>query len=121
MHRLLRLPPPGGGARGGMGASPRCRRADARVREWALRPFAAGLLGGNPASNSMVAFVLLVLATVLYDGFLATPEGTQVERAVTGLSPVPAWLDPLAIRTVWLIGFWALFLGAYMEVCVLMR
>jgi len=96
------------------------RRADARVREWALRPFAAGLLGGNPASNSMVAFVLLVLATVLYDGFLATPEWTQVERAVTGLSPVPAWLDPLAIRTVGLIGFWALFLGAYMAVCVLM-
>jgi hypothetical protein len=96
------------------------RRAEPHAREWALRPFAAGLLGGDPASSSMVAFVLLVLATVLYDGFLATPEWTQVEGALSGLLPVPGWLDPLAIRTLGLVGFWALFLGAFVAICALM-
>jgi hypothetical protein len=96
------------------------RRADPHAREWALRPFAAGLLGGEATSNSMVAFVLLVLSTVLYDGFLATPEWTQLERPLSGFLPVPVWLDPLAIRTLGLIGFWALFLGAYVAICALM-
>ena len=96
------------------------RRADPQAREWALRPFAAGLLGGEAASNSMVAFVLLVLSTVLYDGFLVTPEWTQLETALSGLLPVPGWLDPLALRTLGLIGFWGLFLGAYVAICVLM-
>jgi len=96
------------------------RRADPHAREWALRPFAAGLLGSGPASKSMVAFVLLVLSTVLYDGFLVTPEWSQLERAVSGLLPVPGWLDPLALRTLGLIGFWGLFLGTYVAICALM-
>src|ERR1043166_9505428 len=96
------------------------RRADPPAREWALRPVGAGLLGSDPASNSMVAFVLLVLSSVLYDGFLATPEWTRLESAVSGLLPVPGWLDPLAIRTLGLIGFWALFLGAYLAICAFM-
>src|SRR5215471_4982553 len=36
----------------------------------AVRPFAAGLLANTPASASMVALVLLVLSSVLYDGLL---------------------------------------------------
>ncbi len=39
-------------------------------RGLALRPFGAGLLVNEPTSSSMVAFVLLVLSTVLYDGLL---------------------------------------------------
>src|SRR5262249_46583282 len=39
-----------------------------------LRPFGAGLIEGGSVSTSMMAFVLLLLATVLYDGALGTPE-----------------------------------------------
>src|SRR5262249_31732436 len=48
----------------------------------ALRPFGAGLLANEPASPSMVAFVLLVLASVLYDGLLTTPEWAELERSL---------------------------------------
>src|SRR5262249_851968 len=54
----------------------------------ALRPFAAGLLASTPASASMVAFVLLVLSTVLYDGLLTTPEWGRAEQQL--LRPLPA-------------------------------
>src|SRR5207302_2995908 len=64
----------------------------------ALRPFAAGLIEDALAAPSMVAFILLVLASVLYDGFLATPEWAAVE----------AWLPghPFVLRTLGLLAFW---------------
>jgi hypothetical protein len=40
--------------------------APARLR---LRPYGAGLLTDEPVSNSVAAFVLLMLATVTFDGF----------------------------------------------------
>src|SRR5947199_10075316 len=43
-------------------------------RQLWLRPFGAGLLDSRDVSTSMMAFVLLLLAAVLYDGALATPE-----------------------------------------------
>jgi hypothetical protein len=46
----------------------------------ALRSFGAGLLANAPASASQIAFVLLVLASVLYDGLLTTPEWAAAER-----------------------------------------
>jgi hypothetical protein len=53
----------------------------------ALRPFAAGLLEDAPASASMVAFVLLVLSSVLYDGLLTTPEWAKAELQLVDLMP----------------------------------
>ena len=53
----------------------------------ALRPFGAGLLANTPASASMIAFVLLVLASVLYDGLLTTPEWAEAERQLIDLMP----------------------------------
>ena len=58
--------------------------AGAAERQWALRPYAMGLLRNEPGSTSMVAFVLLVMAAVLFDGLLATPPGG---RSRTGSSP----------------------------------
>ena len=46
--------------------------ADARGR-WELRPPAVSLLVEKPVAPSLAAFVLLILATVPYDGFLETP------------------------------------------------
>jgi hypothetical protein len=71
-----------------------------------LRPFAAGLLASERASASMVAFIMLVLSSVLYDGLLTTPEWAEVERTL-------ATLPPLIIRSVGLIAIWAIFLAAY--------
>jgi hypothetical protein len=82
-------------------------------RGLALRPFGAGLLANEPASVSMVAFVLLVLSSVLYDGLLTTPEWAAVERGLVGLLPGSGDAASIIVRTVGLVAFWALFLGAY--------
>jgi hypothetical protein len=41
--------------------------------EWNLRPPAAGLLAGRPVSTSAAAFVIVMLATVTFDGVRETP------------------------------------------------
>ena len=52
-----------------------------------LRPFGAGLLANVPGSPSMVAFVLLVPSSVLYDGLLTTPEWAEAEQQLINLMP----------------------------------
>ncbi len=84
----------------------------------ALRPFGAGLLAREPASMSMVAFVLMALSSVLYDGVLSTSEWAVLESAATGLVP---GFGPTAIRTIGLAAFWALFLSAFIAICAAMR
>ena len=42
-------------------------------REWRLRPWGAGLLAGGPLSLSESAFLVLMLSTVTFDGFVETP------------------------------------------------
>jgi hypothetical protein len=88
-------------------------RAAPAQREWALRPFGAGLLERRPASPSMTAMVLLLLSVVLFDGFLATPEWSRLEAAVGG--------SQMAVRSLGLLAFWLLFVGAYLAVCAIMR
>lgn len=86
----------------------------------ALRPFGAGLLANEPASTSMVAFVLLVLSSVLYDGLLSTPEWAEVERQLLGVLPSLGEADSIIVRTIGLVAFWALFFGAYVAVSAVM-
>src|SRR5262249_52883401 len=80
-------------------------------RGLALRPFGAGLLTAAPTAPSMVAFVLLGLSSVLYDGVLTTPEWAEFERVLAPL------LGSIAVRTIGLLTFWAVFLVAYLAVC----
>ena len=61
---------------------------EARDGRLLLRPFGAGLLEAPPLSTSMMAFVLLLLATVLYDGLIGTGEWAMLERGCARL-PVP--------------------------------
>jgi hypothetical protein len=89
-------------------------------RGWALRPFAAGLLGEENIGPSLMGFVLLLLATVLYDGALGTPQWGAFEDAVAAYLPAGDF-SFLAIRTAGLIGFWLVFLGAFLAVSALMR
>jgi hypothetical protein len=82
-----------------------------------LRPFGAGLLDSRTVSTSMTGFVLLVLATVLYDGILGAPEWTPVEAALgVGLGIDSA----IALRTIGLAASWLIVLGAYLGASALM-
>jgi hypothetical protein len=82
-----------------------------------LRPLGAGLIESRPVSGSMVAFVLLLLASVLYDGLIGTGEWVLLESAVQARFP---GVGSLAIKTAGLIAFWLVFLGAYMAICAVM-
>jgi len=90
------------------------------ARGLALRPFGAGLLANAPASASMVAFVLLVLSSVLYDGLLTTPEWSEAEQRLIGLMPARGEPASIILRTVGLVAFWGVFLSAYLAVSAVM-
>jgi hypothetical protein len=96
------------------------RRAGPHRREWALRPFGAGLLDSRPASISMTALVLLILSTVLYDGVLGTPEWNDLETRLAAFIPNAGDVGSIAIRTLGLAAFWMLFFGAYLAVSAIM-
>ncbi len=90
-------------------------------REWRLRPPAAGLLNTDGMSNSMMALVVLMLATVSFDGFTETPLW-HILRA--GIYEGVIWVgrDALLVAdTIALIAAPALFLGVYYLFCILMR
>jgi hypothetical protein len=89
-------------------------------RGLALRPFGAGLLDNAPASASQIAFVLLVLASVLYDGLLTTPEWAEAERWMIALLPGLGETGPIIVKTAGLAAFWAVFLAAFLGVSAAM-
>jgi hypothetical protein len=88
---------------------------DVDHRALALRPLGAGLLETRPVSISATAFVLLLLATVLYDGVLGTPEWNNLERALAAYLPAGEF-GFMAVRTAGLVAFWLVFFGAYLAV-----
>ncbi|MDI4234724.1 hypothetical protein OZ411_18125 [Bradyrhizobium sp. Arg237L] len=85
-----------------------------------LRPFGAGLIGREQASPSMMALVLLLLSSVLYDGLIATPEWSVAEAALMARLSDVAELGPVALRSIGLVGFWLLFVSAYLIVSAIM-
>jgi hypothetical protein len=93
---------------------------DGRREKLVLRPFGAGLLENQDTSFSMTAFVLLMLSTVLYDGLLSTPEWSIVENAIGALFHNPGEFERLAVRSIGLVVFFLLFLGAYTLVAAMM-
>jgi hypothetical protein len=54
-------------------------------RELNLRPFAIGLGRNKPVSNDVLAFVVLLLATVTFDGFSATSAWVDFQTFVVNL------------------------------------
>jgi hypothetical protein len=90
------------------------RRAGVDQRQWNLRPFAAGLMRPEAASGSEMVFVLVLLATVTFDGFMATPLWVSLEKALCTLLPGPGTACLTIVRTLGLIAFPALFLGVYL-------
>jgi hypothetical protein len=89
------------------------RAAPAR-REWNIRPFAAGLLNTGDVTPSMVVFVLLLLSTVTFDGFTATPAWARLEGALyAALAPLGEARLTL-IGTLGLLAFPLLFVLVYL-------
>ena len=95
-----------------------------------LRPPAVGLLSQDPVSPSLMGFVVLILATVTFDGFRETPLWVDImDLALESktLHPVlfplhQAGLNiPALVTTIGLIVFPVLFLGVYLGFAALMR
>src|SRR5262249_28175110 len=87
-----------------------------------VRMPAAGLLAEQPATFSMVALVVALLATVTFDGLLETPLWARVDVAVLdwasepSFGPVPILREDQMVRlvrSVALVGFVLLFLAVY--------
>ena len=56
-------------------------------RELNLRPPASGLLDADDVTPSMVVFVLMLLATVTFDGFMATGPWSVIENSLYAIAP----------------------------------
>ncbi|HEY7242285.1 MAG TPA: hypothetical protein VH678_00185 [Xanthobacteraceae bacterium] len=96
---------------------------DVRVRprpQLSLRPFGVGLLDSGEVSNSLVAFVLLLLASVLYDGALTTPEWGNLESTLAAHISAFGDVKLMIVRTAGLIVFWLLFFGTYLAISAAM-
>jgi hypothetical protein len=103
----------GGSGRGCVNCLECFGRATQGERELNLRPWAAGLLEAREVSPSMVVFVLLVLATVTFDGFMATPPWATVENTLYAVMPGEPDLKLTLTATAGLVAFVVLFVGAY--------
>jgi hypothetical protein len=78
-----------------------------------LRPFAAGLFSAEGVSPSMAVFVLLLLASVTFDGFMATPPWSTIETTLYAAAPGTPDLKLTAVATAGLVGFAVLFVVVY--------
>ena len=95
----------------------------AREREFNLRPPGVGLGNFAAIDRSMVALVMLVLASVTFDGFSATPEWFNVQTFFFEQFPglTYKFLNGVLIaNTLGLIAFPLGFLGLYWVFCRLM-
>ena len=97
-------------------------------RRLVLRPYGGGLLEGGAMSWSMVAFVLLMLATVTFDGFHQTPSMQAIETFAQTSRPIAVPLFELsqlgldetqAVQSIVLLAFAVAFLAVYAAVSAL--
>ena len=89
-------------------------RARGDQREWNLRPLGAGLLTRTRVSTSQAAFVMLMLATVTFDGLSETPPWAAVSIPVMAVIK-----NVYVVGAMGLIGFPLLFAGVYLLFCKL--
>ena len=85
----------------------------------ALRPYGAGLLSrASPrASNAEVAFIMAMLAIVLFDGFQGSKHWVAVEDAVHAWDPTLGDAGWIALHTAGLLAMWLAFLALYLAAC----
>ena len=86
-----------------------------------LRPPVVGLLAPGPASFSEIVFVILILATVTYDGFTETEPFQSAALALfSQLQGLGSIAVPI-VSTIGLASFPLLFVAAYFAVAALVR
>jgi len=90
-------------------------RAPVDERELNLRPFAVGLIRSEAVSWSMMAFVLLLLAMVTFDGFIATPFWADIQNSLYDAIP-----DLTSIRALALLASPFVFIAVYLGFSTLM-
>jgi hypothetical protein len=99
---------------------------DEGSRHLELRPYGAGLVTGEPVRFSYLVFVLLMLATVTFDGFQETPLMQRIDTAVQGWRPAAVLLFHLSewgldeqqsVHTVTLALFPLLFVAVFRLTC----
>jgi hypothetical protein len=88
-------------------------RAAPGARELNLRPYGAGLLEARGVSPSTTVFVILLLSTVTFDGFTATPAWAGLENALYGALALLGGARLTVITTLGLVGFPAGFALVY--------
>ena len=96
----------------------------AERREFNLRPLAVGLANPGRVTGDVMAMVLLILATVTFDGFGATPEWLEVQSYFIDLFPNLTYeaLNGLTIaNTLGLLGVPATFAAFYLSFAYLMH
>ena len=91
------------------------RRASTAQRELNLRPFAVGLLRNETVSTSMMAFVVLLLSTVTFDGFTATPLWADIQSSLYATFPSLTTVGSLGLIT-----FPVVFIGVYLGFSAMM-
>ena len=80
-----------------------------------LRPYGSGLVASDPVSPSMLVFVSLLLSTVTFDGFLATPAWNAIEAFLFSKATIFDSSSRLtAINSLGLILFVLGFLSLYL-------
>ena len=87
--------------------------------EWNLRPPAVGLLSDDPVHPSLMALVVLMLATVTFDGLAETPLWANIADSFAQWLPIAilSASDEMArtlIATIGLAAVWALFMSIYL-------
>ena len=88
-----------------------------------LRPHAAGLLAresGN-VSNADVAFIMAMLAIVLFDGVQGSKHWVALEDAIHAINPAFGDAGWIALHTAGLLAMWLAFFGLYYAACALAR
>ena len=103
----------GGGAGGCVNCVDCFIHAPEAERELNLRPFAAGLVSADGVSSSLAVFVLLLLASVTFDGFMATPPWATIESTLYAAVPGTPDLKLTTVATAGLVAFAALFVVVY--------
>jgi hypothetical protein len=86
-------------------------------RTLVVRPPGRGLVEPVAVPPGMVAFVIAMLATVLFDGVLGTQVWRLVDRTVSGEFPRLLDREGYLLGTAGLLAVWLLFLGAYLLAC----
>jgi hypothetical protein len=87
------------------------------ARSIVLRPPGYGLLVADAGSGAMVAFVVAMLSTVLFDGMLGGQVWWLVQRALSRAMPQLNDDNGYVIGAIGLVGVWLLFLAAYGLTC----